>query len=108
MLRNCKADYFNYKFESHRENIRNTWNHLKHLSKVKQTRNPITMTKYKGNELLEVEQIAGDFNAYFSTVATDLDSKIPCNRNASPLDYLHTPMDKSFYLSPKTSVRWSL
>ena len=62
------------------------------------------MIKHKGSEFVGSTSIAEAFNEYFSTVAIELNNKIPPIHHVSPLNYLHTPTVSSFYVTPATAM----
>ena len=53
--------------------------------------------KVDGNSITGSHELADTFNSHFSTIATDLASKIPINDSISHLDYL-TTTSKTFEL----------
>ena len=56
-----------------------------------------------GKEISDPMEMANIFNNYFVNVAQKIDEKIPRTRK-SPLDYLTSRNDKTFFLSPVTPV----
>ena len=64
----------------------------------------ISHLTHNGKEISDSMKMGNIFNNYFVNVAQKIDEKIPRTRK-SPLDYLTSRNDKTFFLSPVTPVK---
>ena len=97
----AKRDYFRYKFEACRGNIKETWHNIKYLLNSKSRKAQVPKINYDNRVLHTPRSVATAFSNYFSTIADDLDRDIP-RADKEPLDYLGPPYQNSFYVAPCT------
>ena len=88
LLRRSRKDYFSEKFDNFNGNVAKSWKLLN------------TLLGRGGKSALSKDAPSADcFNRYFSSIAGELDSKIPVV-DASPIDYMGTRVPDSFFADP--------
>ena len=99
LIRKSKEEYYQSKFQSCKNNIKNCWKLIKKiLGRDNNKINNISLMQ-DGKEITDHKDIAEIFCSYFSSIATSLDNNIPiCNK--SPLDYLQNPTPNSIFMTP--------
>ena len=98
----AKEEYYSNAFRENEGSIRNTWRVINELTSRKSANSTIKEIKVNGNSITGSHELADTFNSHFSTIATDLASKIPINDSISHLDYL-TTTSKTFELRTTNS-----
>ena len=88
LLRRSRKNYFSEKFDNFNGNIAKSWKLLNTL-----------LGRGKRSTPSKGVPSAGCFNKYFSSIAAELDSKIPYV-DASPVDYLGARVLNSFFANP--------
>ena len=89
-LRRAKQNYFRFKFEASRGNIRESWRNIKYLTNTTKKITPLPKVNYNNRILHTPKSVVSAFSDHFATVAANLDEKIP-TVNKSPIDYLGNP-----------------
>jgi len=101
IMRKAKTRYYKNKFDSYTGDIKKTWDLANSLIKPK-TRNATNIElDVDGCVISDQFDVAEKFNDYFSTVAVNLDQKIP-NVGTCPLSYLGEPVIPSMFVQPVT------
>ena len=81
-------------------NIKNTWKGIKSIISLKDNKKSHPNSILFKNKLLsKPKEVANTFNDYFSSIATELQSKIH-NNNKNFKDFLGTPNPHSFFINP--------
>lgn len=97
IIRKAKIRYYLDSFEFNRSNLKKTWSLIGNL--IGHSRgSSIKRLLVDNNETVDSLVIAEEFNRYFSTVASDLESQIP-RTDRSPYDYLLDNNLSSIFLS---------
>ena len=105
-IRKNKYLYYSAYFSSCNNNIRKFWKGINNFlnNKNKDNDTPLMINK-KGKPCTEPNDIASEFNSYFTNVAPSLVKKLPKQSNKKIFsDYLGRNNDNSFFLSPTTST----
>ena len=101
-IKAAKEEYYSNAFPENEGSIRNTWRVINEFTSRKSANFTIKEIKVNGNSINGSHELADTFNSHFSTIATDLASKIPINDSISHLDYL-TTTSKTFELRTTNS-----
>ena len=75
-LRIAKAKYFEEQFETHKNNIRKTWEVINSVIRSKRVKSKVSLTDDEGN-YHEEHTIPSKFIEHFSSIPNQLASKIP-------------------------------
>ena len=103
-IRENKIQYYNRYFTIHNSNMKKMWSGIRSIINTnKKAGSSISHLTDNGKEISDPMKMANIFNNYFVNVAQKIDEKIPRTRK-SPLDYLTSRNDKTFFLSPATPV----
>ena len=100
-IRKAKRDYFKFKFNQYRCDARKTWNMIKNLLGVVKGISVIKSIFWNNTVVTDDFDVAECFNSYFSSVAAELDVKIPQSSH-DPLAWIPSN-DSTFNLSPASS-----
>ena len=102
-IRNNKKTYFQNYFTENKSNMKLLWKGIRSVIKMKsnsgETNSIPFLTNDDGSKITDPSSIANNFNDYFINVASKITGKIPRNPN-SPLRYLASANDSSFFISP--------
>ena len=101
-IRRSKKNYYENKFEQCRSDLRSTWKIIRTILGGS-SRGRIKSIMVNGENVEDEEMIAGAFNDYFTTVASDLDRLLP-DSTANPMNYVHSSVVSSMFLNPVTAV----
>ena len=97
-LRLAKAKYFEEQFETHKNNIKKTWEVINSVIRSKRVKSKVSLTDEDGN-YHEEHTIPSKFIEHFSSIPNKLASKIPpTQKNAA--SYLNNRVQQSFFISP--------
>jgi exonuclease III len=100
VIRNAKRKYFCELFEANKNNLKKSWQGINHLmGRGRNNRTPVRSLNVDDTLLSTEQDIANAFNHYFSTVADELEIKIPASDNVSPCSQINQQIN-SFYLYP--------
>ena len=100
-FRKAKRHFYNNKIEEHKNSSSNLWKTLKSLgtsSKLKSGSTSISLDVY-GSTTFDKLKVADTFNAFFTTVANKLVSKLPTAVNIFNSKFIHQ------YYKPKGVVQ---
>ena len=98
VIRSSTKKHYAEKFESCKNNIKNTWRSINDiLGKAKKSTIPTYFTDGT-SQITDPDQIAERFNKFFSDVGPTLAAKINTNTNFS--DFLSAPFEKSIFFNP--------
>ena len=98
-VRKAKENYFKNIFSSYRSDNKTNWNTLNSLLGRQKKKTEIRKLVFRGETVTDYSNISDKFNEYFSSIGTELDSKLPLPTDSSteqPLPIL----PHSFYLFP--------
>ena len=98
ILERAKLKHYQRLFEYNRSNIRKTWDTINLLVNSKINRNSIQKIIHNNREIVDNMEIAEIFNDYLTSIAKDLDSKLPPS-NGSPFSNVTSNLN-SFFLAP--------
>ena len=103
VIRTAKVLYYKRKLEENKSNPRKMWNTLLELTRRNKKTDEIPQHFEHNGSLIDTkEEICEKFNEYFSTIATELESKLP-TPSCDPLSYLdNQPVDFEFQFHPIT------
>ena len=90
--------YCNY-FNSCKNDLKKTWKKIKNILSSNHKSNIIDKIRSNDSILDDPVDVCNSFVEYFSSVASDLDSKLP-NTNISPTDYISVNVSHSMFLTP--------
>ena len=78
-IRNAKSKYWILKFEESKGNIRQTWNHIRHLLNKHKNKSdfPKLLISKEGNKINGDAAIATSFNEYFTNIGPSLANSMP-------------------------------
>jgi len=102
IIRRRKSKYFADKFYSNMNNPVETWKLVN--SMIKKPKKKIPIELYSNNlKIVEQTEVANCLNNYFSTVARELDAKIP-RTDSCPLSFMGDRRGTSLFISPVTEL----
>ena len=91
VIRNAKKLYYKKAFDCYKKNIKKTWQTIKHLIGSDAGRERARSLFVEGKEIVETQQIAKEFNNYFSSIGQKLYEEIPnietCNMESVTLSF---------------------
>ena len=103
-LRTSKTKYYNQYFAEHKSNMKMLWSGIKSIINIKNIKfNAISQLVQNEEVIDKPGEMAKVFNHYFTHIASKIDADIPRARK-SPLDYLGSKLEYSFFLSPTDSL----
>jgi len=102
LIRRRKSKYFIDKFNSNMGNSSATWKLIKTLTKRSKKALPIEIN-VDNLKITEPTEVANCFNDYFTTVARELDDRIP-QTDTCPLSFMGDRLNASLYVSPVTEL----
>ena len=103
-IRENKIEYYNRYFTFHNSNMKKMWSGIRSIINMNnKAGSSISHLTHNGKEISDPMKMANIFNNYFVNVAQKIDEKIPRTRK-SPLDYLTSRNDTTFFLSPVAPV----
>ncbi len=104
----AKAKYYTKLFNQHSNNSKKQWQMInKLLNRNIKHHGPIKLKDEQGNILSTHSDVAARFNEYFSSIASNIKSKIGARQTFDPGgfdNYLRDPVNKSIYLRPVTPI----
>ena len=101
ILKDAKANFYKRKFDSCKNDLRKTWKSINRLTRGYKQSDPITLLDDSGIEQDDPKNVSNLFCKYFSSVASDLDDKIPIS-DVNPLDNVKCVTDSSFFIFPSS------
>jgi len=101
VVRRAKQRYYKNKFNMYMNDVKRTWNMANSLIRPKDRKTVDIKLEIGGLEITNQCDVARHFNDYFSSVAVNLDEKIP-HVDTSPLSYLDAPVASSMFMQPVT------
>lgn len=98
LLKKAKHDYFTNEIERKKNDSSNLWKVIKNFAGIKKTTNNHIekIVTENGNELTSCENIAEEFNKYFSEAGEKLAAKLPSCKT----EFQDEPLSNSIFLSP--------
>ena len=104
-IRKTKKAYYNHLFMKSKDNLSNTWKILKNITSYKIDIGKIKKLILNNIELFDDVEIAEVFVDYFSSIASDLDDKLPSS-SIDPTSFIE-PLRNSMYLMPVSTYEVS-
>jgi len=99
LLKRVKMRYYSAVFKDKSGDPAATWRLLNSLVNRKCNKRSPLCLNHNDTSLTDPVDVAGVFNDYFSSVAVELDSKIPI-ANTSPMEYMGERTTASFFIHP--------
>lgn len=105
VIRTAKINYYKRKLEENISDPRKMWDTLLELTRKNKKKDDIPHHfECNGSVIDSKEVIAEKFNEYFSTIATELERKLP-NLSCDPLSYIdNQAVDNQFHFCPVTPI----
>ena len=99
----AKFNYFRIIFERNKNNLKNTWKHIKTIALQRKSNKTINKLIINNEEINNPKEIAEALNDFFSNIASSLETKIPTN-NLNPISFIGNDkiIRNSFFLNPMT------
>ena len=103
--RQAKKDYYNKYFVKHKDNMKMLWTGIRSVINMKHSGadSIISHLVYNGSEINDSKKMANIFNEFFVNISSKINEKIPRTKKLA-LDYLHSNIDSSFFISPVTTL----
>ena len=106
VIAHAKRVYYQQRLSANQHDMKKTWQTLKEVI-GKQTCNQMLSSIIVNEEICtDPKRIADEFNAYFASVGSDLESQIP-NATTDPRHYLTGNFPDSLFLAPTTQFEVS-
>lgn len=105
IMRQCKKKYYNDLLVTNKNDIRETWKILNHISKRKPQNHSIRIPdkmKTSTSEFNNRKSIAEGFNNFFVNIGPDLASEIDTPLNSNIHKYMKDPTVNSMFVAPAT------
>jgi hypothetical protein len=100
LIRKCKREYYHKKFESSKNNIRQTWKTINGIiGRDKTAKQQSTFKTDDGNIVTEPDSIADYFNNFFVDIGPKLASNIK-HTGKDYYEYLNEPTQKCLFMNP--------
>lgn len=100
LIRKCKREYYHKKFESTKNNIRQTWKTINGMiGRQKTVSQQNTFKTDDGNVVTEPDNIANYFNNFFVDIGPKLASNIK-HTGKDYYEYLDEPTQKCLFMNP--------
>ena len=100
-IRKAKKDYFYQRFHTYKTDAKKTWESINFiLGRGRGCKDGISLIKKDGISFSLKEDIAENFNDYFSNVGNVINSSITCPSTGSFTDYLEGNFQNSFVFTP--------
>ena len=96
-VRKAKRNYYHRSFDKAKTDMKKSWNLIRKLLGTKPKSSDVKKLIVDGSEIVHPADIANCFNDFFSSVANDLEARLP-PINHSHSSYLNVPNPHSFYL----------
>ena len=107
MTRKSKENHFKIFFAINAKNLRETWQGIKSIIQIKNKGESFpTCILEDGSYINDPNVIANKFNSYFTSISTNIQSKIHSS-HTNFYKYLKEPNAHSFFLSPTDSLEIS-
>jgi hypothetical protein len=101
-IRTAKITYFRNAFTNCRSDIKKTWKVIRSALGQGGKNKNIKGLLVNGVDVFGEAEMSEIFNNYFSNIGSDLDADIPVSQG-SPLDYVSSNMQSSFFVNPVSS-----
>ena len=101
ITRTAKKNYYKNKFENCKGNLRETWRGIRAVLGGGSGGKRVAKLVCDGNDITDPTDIADTFNKYFTSIARELDEKVPPS-NIDPISYLKYHSASSFFLTHVT------
>ena len=103
--RQAKKDYYYKYFVKHKDNMKMLWTGIRSVINMKHSGadSIISHLVYNGSEINDSKKVANIFNDFFVNISSKINEKIPHTKKLA-LDYLHSNIDSSFFMSPVTTL----
>ena len=102
-IKASKSIYYQKSFEINKLNLRKTWEGIREIINIKQTKGQIINALNNGDDIIsENNKIAEKLNNHFCKIAETIENEIPKGKNKFS-DSLKNQMEQSFFISPTTS-----
>lgn len=98
-IRKSKRNYYHRSFKDNDRNAKKSWTIINRLLERNKSRKTIKDLLINNELICNDGDIATAFSDYFSTIADELDSRIPADNREVPIEYI-APTPQSFYLFP--------
>ena len=101
LTKQSKKSHFQKFFADNTNNIKKTWEGINNIIKLKTTNkiSPTSLINNKNKHISDPKDIANIFNMYFTSIASNIESKLIKTNNTFS-DYLKNPNPHSIFLSP--------
>ena len=106
LVKRAKIRYYRNLFDKNMKNAKKTWDLIRKLSSTNLDNRLIKRIIFNNIEYNDPKDIAQAFNSYFSSVASELNSKIPTS-NIDPISFLTQKLDHTIFLYPVTPLECS-
>ena len=102
-LKASKSMHYQKFFEINKPNQRKTWEGIREIINIKQTKGQIINALSNGDDIIsENNKIAEKFNNHFCKISETIANEIPKGKNKFS-DYLKNQIEQSFFISPTSS-----
>ena len=90
VTKSAKRRYFHNYFSNFSNNMKKSWKGIKNLMGRVNNKNTCKVNPMKVNDTLctDAQEIANEFNTYFSSIAQQLDDQIPTDQDFEPLSLI--------------------
>ena len=100
VLKAARSNYYSVKFSESRNNVKNNLKTINSiLGRTKKNCDRVTFVNEERREVSNPTDVSNMFCSYFSSVATDLDNRIPQSQ-ADPMSYMLPRITSSFFATP--------
>lgn len=100
IIRTAKINYYHYKFEEQKNNIKETWKLIKTLLNKQKSSSETSRFIYNNTIITDKKEIADKFNEYFINIGPNLSKKIQTSPGINVQDYLTGDYQSSMFLTP--------
>ena len=103
-IKNSRNNYFKDFFESHKSDIKKTWQGIKNIVNVNKKQSTLpTKLLYKNKTHDNDDDIAKRFNTFFTNIGNTVEEKIPTTETHFS-QFLHNKPQNSLFLQPVTEA----
>ena len=99
LIRTSKKLHYSKVLNNAEGNLNSTWKVINELINKNKSQTRTDSLNVNGKEITNPEDISNEFNSYFTTIGTNLASKINCH-NKHFSSYLSEPLNKTIFLNP--------
>ena len=99
-LKKAKIQYYSNYFKEHNNNINKTWDGIRSLINVKRKNfSQISQLRSSDVVLTDPQEIANEFNNFFSNIGPSTEKSIPINPNLKPKNFLKNRIQLDFVVA---------